>query len=248
MELLRGERDLVRIGHRGAAGLAGENSLAAIEAAAAHGADAVELDVRRRADGTLVLEHNRRLRAGSPRLDEALGLAGRLGLAVQLDVKAPGIEAAVIEALRRSNLFGRAFLSSCSLATLAAFAQLAPHVPRAVIYPEDRFGISGSPILRPGGRPAFAAMRALLPRRLPHWLRGVGASAATLNWRVVTPAAIAACHTAGAAVYVWTVNDPLVVQTLVQRDIDGIISDDPRILGWPKDPSSEPRRGQCPRW
>ena len=41
LELLRGERDVVRVGHRGAAALARENSLAAVEAAAAAGVDAV---------------------------------------------------------------------------------------------------------------------------------------------------------------------------------------------------------------
>ena len=56
-ELRRGERGIVRIGHRGAAALAPENSLAAIEAAAGVGVDAVELDVLRRADGILVLGH-----------------------------------------------------------------------------------------------------------------------------------------------------------------------------------------------
>jgi glycerophosphoryl diester phosphodiesterase len=45
MELFRGDRDVVLVGHRGAAALGPENSLAAIEAAAAHGVDAVELDL-----------------------------------------------------------------------------------------------------------------------------------------------------------------------------------------------------------
>jgi glycerophosphoryl diester phosphodiesterase len=73
-------------------------------------------------------------------------------------------------------------------------------------------------------------MRAALPRRLPRWLRTVGASAATLNWAVVTPAVVAACHAAGAAVYVWTVNDRALAKTLVETGIDAIITDDPRIL------------------
>ena len=65
MELRRGERGVLRIGHRGAAALARENSLAAIEAAAAHDAHAVELDVLRGADGSLVLAHGHdRVRAG----------------------------------------------------------------------------------------------------------------------------------------------------------------------------------------
>ena len=45
------------IGHRGAAALAPENSLAAIEAAAEAGVDGVEVDVLRAPDGSLVLAH-----------------------------------------------------------------------------------------------------------------------------------------------------------------------------------------------
>src|SRR5450759_1398239 len=46
------------IAHRGASRDAPENTPAAFEAAIALGADAVELDVRRTADGVLVVHHN----------------------------------------------------------------------------------------------------------------------------------------------------------------------------------------------
>ena len=85
-------------------------------------------------------------------------------------------------------------------------------------------------MLGPATRPGLAALRALLPRRLPRWLRAAGASAATLNWAVVTPAVIEVCHRRGFAVYAWTVNEPAMAITLVESGIDGIISDDPRII------------------
>ena len=47
-----------RIGHRGAAGHAPENTLAAIETGVRLGADFVEIDVRRTADGVLVALHD----------------------------------------------------------------------------------------------------------------------------------------------------------------------------------------------
>lgn len=49
------------IGHRGAVGLAPENTLASIEKAIEHGADEVELDVRMSKDGVPVLHHDRDL-------------------------------------------------------------------------------------------------------------------------------------------------------------------------------------------
>jgi glycerophosphoryl diester phosphodiesterase len=230
LELRRGEDGVVRVGHRGAAALAAENSFAAIEAAAAAGVHAVELDVLRRADGALVLAHGPRVPNDAPLLDEALALVGRLGLAVQLDVKAAGNEAAIVDALHRRDLLGRAFVSSFSLPILRAFSVAAPELPRSFTYPEDRLGASDNRLLRPAVRPGLAVLRALAPRRLPRWLRAAGARAATLNWAVASPAVVAACHASGAAVYVWTVNDPALAISLVERGIDGIITDDPRIL------------------
>jgi glycerophosphoryl diester phosphodiesterase len=221
---------VILIGHRGAAALAPENTLAAIEAGVRAGVDVVELDVLRRADGALVLAHGPELPADAPALDDALALAAELGVDVQLDVKLRGLEPGCVDALRAHGLLDRSFVSSFSLPILRAFAELEPGLRRSLTYPEDRHGVTGNRLLRPAVRPGLAALRAALPRRLPRWLRAAGAQAATLNWRVVTPAAVAACHASGAAVYVWTVNEPALVKTLVETGIDGIITDDPRIL------------------
>lgn len=51
-------RNPLRIGHRGAAGHAPENTLASLEQAMKFGVDLVEFDVRRSLDGALVLVHD----------------------------------------------------------------------------------------------------------------------------------------------------------------------------------------------
>jgi len=234
MELRRAGRALV-VGHRGAAALAPENSLEAIEAAAAVGADAVELDVLREGD-SLVLAHESGAGGAAQTLDAGLALSARLGLAVQIDVKSAGTEAGVVAALRRHDLLERSFVSTSSQAWLAAFAALEPALPRSYTYPEDRRGLSGRPGAAPMIRVGLTGMRALLPYRLPRLLAHVGASAATLDWRVVSPRVVSACHRAGAAVYVWTVNDRERAKKLVADGADAIITDDPRILL--ADPSS----------
>jgi glycerophosphoryl diester phosphodiesterase len=230
MELLRGDRDVVRIGHRGAAALAPENSLEAVEAAVEHGVDAVELDVVRGPDGRLVLAHGPPVPPDAPSLEAGLALAARLGVGVQMDVKQPGVEESVVDGLRRSGLLDRSFVSSFSLRMLRAFATLEPGLPRSLTYPEDRLGITGSRALGSAVRPGLAALRALLPLRLPRFMRAAGAGAVTLNWAVVTPRAIEVCHRAGVAVYVWTVNEPGLAKTLVESGVDGIITDDPRLF------------------
>src|SRR4051794_10674132 len=54
----RGETVVLVLGHRGAPVEAPENTIAAFVAAGRLGADGVELDVRRTADGALVVRHD----------------------------------------------------------------------------------------------------------------------------------------------------------------------------------------------
>src|SRR5688572_12760367 len=54
--------DILRLGHRGAARYAPENTIAAFELALKHGCDGFEFDVRRTGDGRAVICHDRGLR------------------------------------------------------------------------------------------------------------------------------------------------------------------------------------------
>ena len=58
MRLLRDDGPLIRVGHRGAAALAPENTLRSFEVALAAGVDAIEFDVLDLTDGPLVLAHS----------------------------------------------------------------------------------------------------------------------------------------------------------------------------------------------
>ena len=51
-------REVLTVAHRGASGRAPENTLTALAAAVADGADLLEFDVRRTRDGALVLMHD----------------------------------------------------------------------------------------------------------------------------------------------------------------------------------------------
>lgn len=124
------------IAHRGGAALAPENTLAALRAAEAEGADAIETDIRQTRDGVLVCVHDADLNrlCGDPRsvadldltvlrqllpevvtLSEALAASGRLGVLVDFKL---GDEAAlfrVIEEIERSEAEQRVLLGLRSL-------------------------------------------------------------------------------------------------------------------------------------
>jgi glycerophosphoryl diester phosphodiesterase len=207
------------IGHRGAPALAPPNTRAGIEAALDAGVDLVELDVLASSGPGLVLAHSLHELPSEPlALDDALALVAAGSAGVLLDVKSAGNERGLVASVRRHGLVDRALASTTNLAILHALRVLEPQLARSVTYPRNR---------------ARAAALARVPRALP-WrivtlLSRVGAVAATLNYRIVTPDVVSRCHAFGAAVFAWTVNDASLHARLDGMGVDGLITDNPAI-------------------
>jgi glycerophosphoryl diester phosphodiesterase len=222
--LRRDGRPPLVVGHRGAAALAPENTLASLAAGVDAGADLVEFDV----GAGLVLAHSPGETPDEPvTLDGALAyLAGR-GAGVHVDVKAAGIEAEIVAALRRYGLLERAVVSSAHARSVRRFADLEPAVARAISYPHDRHGVSGFRWPRRLTSGAAGCLRAAMPLRAPLLLRAARANGLSLHHAVVSPALVAAAHRRGVPVLAWTANDPGLVERLAADGVDGIVSDDP---------------------
>jgi len=255
IELRRPAGEFARVGHRGASALAPENTIRAFELAVELGCDMLEFDVLDLVDGTLVLAHSddlsevshgrargrvrrqtldglRRAAPDLPTLDDALVFcAERLpGIGLQVDLKRRGIELAVVDALRRHEVVDRSWVSGFDAAALRRIAEFEPDLQRSYTMPRDRLGIARQRPLAPVVRGALASIGASLPRRLPALLARARAGAATLHHSVASAAAIARAHEVGAAVYVWTVDDPNLAERFVREGADGIITNDPRIF------------------
>ncbi len=231
MRLLRGEGAPIRIGHRGAAALAPENTLEALRAGIAQGCDYVEFDVLSGPDGALVLAHSsHELPDDVASLDDALGLLAAEGVGAHVDLKQRGLEAGVGAALRNHDLLERSLVSSLDWAALRDLRRYEPALRVGLSYPEDRYGLSGRRTFAPLLAGGLAAMKWTLPRLIGRWLDRAAASAAVVHRQLVTPALIRVCHHRGAAVWAWTVNDPTEAGQLVEWGADAIITDDPRIL------------------
>jgi glycerophosphoryl diester phosphodiesterase len=227
-----GRRDgrLLRIGHRGAAALAAENTIEALALALELGFDLVELDVLE-LEGALVLAHSElEIPAELATLDEALDfLAGR-ACGIQLDLKALDTEPQIAEALRRHDLLDRSVVSSFRPASLRALHRLEPGLRLGLTYPEDRYGVGRRRLLAPLVGPALAAMRTALAIRIGTMLAASKASAAMLHWQVVSRGVVERCHALGAPVLAWTVDSAERVRRLDALGVDGVIADDPRIF------------------
>lgn len=222
---------MLRIGHRGAPALAPENTLPSIAAAIEHGVDLVELDVIS-ARGTLYLAHSpAQATDASPALDDALAHVAEHEVGVILDLKAAGIEAEVIERLRRHDLLARSLAASFRPRALRRLKQLEPKLTTGLSYPFDRAGIAERPAFQPLIRTGLAGLRRTLPARIGGMLARAGADAALLHHALVSERLVERCHRRGAAVLAWTVEDEQALRLVLAAGVDGVIANDPRLLG-----------------
>jgi glycerophosphoryl diester phosphodiesterase len=229
VELRRDGRPLA-IGHRGAPRLAPENTLASLQAAVAVGVDVVEFDVLERGE-ELVLAHSpRETPRGLLSLEGALEWLRAAGCGIHVDVKGIGFEERIVEALERHGLSERAFVSTSRPPSLRRFAELAPGLPRALSYPEDRLGVTRTPLAAPFVAGGLAALRRTLPARIGGMLGRARATVASLHHSLLTRATVARCHALGVPVVAWTVDEPDRVEQLVALGVDAIVSNDPAML------------------
>jgi glycerophosphoryl diester phosphodiesterase len=210
------------IGHRGAAAVAPENTLAGLEAAVTAGADIVEFDV----DEGLAVGHPGEPRTGLT-LGHALDFLAGTAIGIQLDLKLTGAEAEIAALVEERGLTERVVVSSNWARSLRAFATDAPGIARAISYPRDRTGAGGLPWPRAVVRASVAAVRPYMLARLPRLLSAGRADAISLHQNLVTASTVRAAHARGAALIAWTVNDPARIVALAGVGVDAIVSDDP---------------------
>lgn len=222
---------VLRIGHRGAAALASENSLAAIEAAIDLGVDLVEIDVVR--DGEILrLAHGpANLTVESPTLAEALELVSASTTGLLLDLKSVGAEPHVVAAIRGAGMVERTAVGSFHLRSLRSLKEIEPSLTTGFSYPFDRVGLSTRRAAQPLISAGLAGMRRLLPMRIVGLLARARADAAMLHWALVSRSLVERCHARGAAVLAWTVEDETALRSVLTAGVDGVIANDPRLVG-----------------
>jgi glycerophosphoryl diester phosphodiesterase len=215
------------IAHRGASARFRENTVEAFRGAIDLGADGVELDVRRTADGALAVLHDARLPDGPelvsrrsdelppwlPSLDAALDACGELF--VNIEIKNVPMDpdhdpdervaAAVVDVIDRRAMHGRVLVSSFSLATIDRVRELDARVPTGWLV----FGTDGA---------------ALAERAARH-----GHGALNPENRLVDADLVRRCHDAGLAVNVWTVDDPARIAELGSLGVDAVITNAPDV-------------------
>lgn len=227
-----------RVGHKGAAEIEPGNTYASFDAALRHGVDMIELDVlSENADGSgrlLVAHDHQDMRSRTPLgFEEALEhLAAEAfaGVELDVDVKLPGYELRVIEALRSHGLVRRTLISGMFTESLAAIRESEPGLRLGWSVPRVRRDYTTDMLTAIPALAILTGYRATLPRRVRKALLEGRFDAIMAHWRVVTNALVRAVHEGGGELYVWTVDDAARIAKLTAMGVDGIITNDPRLF------------------
>ena len=222
-------RRVLRIGHRGAAGHDPENTLASIQKGIALGVDFVEIDLRRTADGVLVVLHDgtvnrttngkgrvdhlslqevKKFNAGNgehiPTLKEVLKVtAGEAGLMLELKVK--GMAQQTVEVVREAGFRDPVIYASFLHDELQHVRTVEPEASLMVLF---------------GGLSRASVARAIK----------YGSSYVGLRHDKTTRVLVDSFHRAGLLVFVYTADAPSDIQRALSLDVDGVISNFPERI------------------
>ena len=210
------------IAHRGAKREFAENTLPAFRRAVERGADAIELDVHATDDGVVVVHHDpeltlpggrRRVIADStwrglthfvsaiPRLSDVLEAVPE-PITLYVELKGAGVGDLVAPLIRDSK---RCAVHSFDHTAVARMREIAPDLPRGILF--DHYPADVAASMR------FAGARDVWP-----------------EWRLVDHRLVSTVHAAGGRVIVWTVNTRDDAERLVALGVDGVCTDDVRLL------------------
>ena len=227
-----------RVGHKGAAHIEPGNTLASFDAALHHGVDMIELDVlSEHSDGSgrlLVAHDYEDMRSRVPlSFEEALDhLAGEqfAGVELDVDVKLPGYELRVLEALRDLELVPRTLVSGMFTSALDLIRSAEPALRLGWSVPRVRRDYTTDMLTAIPALAMLTGYRAMLPRRVRAALMRGRFDAIVAHWRVVSRALVRAVDEGGGELYVWTVDDARMIAKLTAMGVDGIITNDPRLF------------------
>ncbi len=203
-----------------------KNSMAALEQAARHGVDAVEIDVRRLRDGTLVVHHDATLPDGRrladvdsvalrgypdiPLLDQWAKRAGELKVNALVELKESGYEQDVVDTLRRHVISDRLEFFSFKRAAVRALSRIVPDRPVGLLSDLQSPARTGAQLVQ-DARANFATFLGL-------------------NVRQTQEDVLAAADRGDLGVKVWTVDQPTdLARLLADPRVDTVISDQPEL-------------------
>jgi len=230
---------LRRVGHKGADLIAPGNTRESFDAALEAGVDMIEFDVlpaRKPADADtpLILAHDyEHPTEHAMTLDEGLehlSTGGFADVELDVDLKLPGYEERVVEALRERDLIDRTLVSSQYMRSLVKVRAAEPRLRLGWSVPRVRRDYTKSIVYVLPALSALVYMRRRLPRLAAGHIGEGRIDAVMAHYRLASPQLVEAIHDAGGELYVWTVDDAEHIRRLEAMGADAVITNDPRLF------------------
>jgi glycerophosphoryl diester phosphodiesterase len=233
------------VGHKGADLIAPGNTEESFRAAVEAGVDTIEIDVLWTRDGhprlpaaertPLLVAHDWHDAERRTPLTLAEALDAFLEppldrVEIDLDLKLPGREAEVVEALRERRLLDRAMVSTMELSSLARIGELEPGLRRGWTYPKVTRDWASKRWARAPMLAALVAMRRRLPAMAARALPEMGVDSMWVYHPLVSKRLARATRAAGVELIAWTVDDLPRMRKLVAAGVTGLCSNDPRLF------------------
>jgi glycerophosphoryl diester phosphodiesterase len=149
---------------------------------------------------------------------------------IDLDVKLPGREEEMVEALRERGLVERSMISTMEMHTLRRVLELEPALRRGWTYPKVTKDWTSKPWAKLPMRAALIGMRTRLPGLAAEKLPQFDVAAMWVYHPLVTPRLARICDLAGVELIAWTVDDAARMRKLVDAGVHGLVSNDPRLF------------------
>ncbi len=231
------------VGHKGADLIAPGNTIESFHAAVAAGVDTIELDVLWLRDAHLPLERRAPLvvahdwsdaeRRTPLKLTEALDAFLEPPLdqvEIDIDIKLPGREEEIVEALRERDLINRAMISTMELYSLGRILELEPQLRRGWTYPKVTKDWTSKRWAKGPMLAALMAMRQRLPGLAAEKLPKFGVESMWVYHPLVSRRLARITKLAGVELIAWTVDDLSRMERLVDAGVNGLVSNDPRLF------------------
>jgi glycerophosphoryl diester phosphodiesterase len=149
---------------------------------------------------------------------------------IDLDIKLPGREEELVDALRERGLSQRAMISTMEMHSLRRILELAPELRRGWTYPKVTKDWTSKRWAKLPMVAALIGMRTRLPGLAAEKLPQFDVAAMWVYHPLVSSRLARICDLAGVELIAWTVDDLSRMQQLVDAGVHGIVSNDPRLF------------------
>jgi len=231
------------VGHKGADLIAPGNTVESFHAAVEAGVDTIELDVLWLRDAhlplaqraPLVVAHDwhdaeRRTPLALTEVLDAFMEPPLDRVEIDIDIKLPGREEEIVEALRERDLVERAMISTMELYSLGRVLELEPRLWRGWTYPKVTRDWTSKRWAKGPLLVALMAMRQRLPGLAAEKLPKLGVESMWVYHPLISRRLTRITELAGVELIAWTVDDLPRMRRLVEAGVNGICSNDPRLF------------------